>query len=74
MAAVHVLMSRHAAGCGFVSRAMRAVRRAHLRFAISSAQQYIAQCRRDGIADTETLRTWEADVLDMRLQLFLLRD
>lgn len=74
MAAVHLLMSRHAAGRGFVSRASRALRRASLRFVIWRTAAYIAQCRRDGIADTETLRTWEADLLDMRVQLFLLRD
>lgn len=74
MAAVHLMLRRRAGGRGFVSRSTRALRRAWLRYVISSTTGYIAQCRRDGIADTETLRAWEADLLDMRVQLFLLRD
>ena len=68
------VVRRSLARRGFVSRAVRAVQRAHLRFVISSAQQYIAKCRRDGITTTQTLADWEQQVFEDRVRLFLLRD
>jgi hypothetical protein len=68
------LLRRAPARRGLVSRAVRAVKRAHLRFVISSAQQYIAKCRRDGITTTQTLADWEQQVFEDRVRLYLLRD
>lgn len=51
------------------SRAARAIHVALLRFEIDSAERWLIECERDGIYDTDTLRTLRNHLAAQRVRL-----
>lgn len=52
-------------------RLARWLHAAWLRWHITSTEQYIAACKRDGIFGTDTLRHWQAQLDAYRVRLAL---